>query len=529
MVSVEKSLESLNGAPATVIKVEAAVKQQNSVVKSYEAYAAFGAKMANPWQIKPVFAAYQKTSQASQPRGIDFGGNLYLTKFKARWSIDDLIQQAPELTLNAKAHYGQEGQQKLITLHTKLTRTEQQVQSLRASPEFKRCEQLARQERSLAPICIKVRQQAGSYDQAEVSLHVPQQLTQSHYLRMVERLFQMQFWANYRPIIPRPQVPSGKLDLVFNVERAGNVAHVKVEHAKDAYRLRNVRIPYLIQGVFPISGRVNPLEWLEQKATLNMAPASCRVEPEHITTFDNVTYSYKIPSCEHVLMMDGSRTYPVAVLAQNTTRQEMIVKIIAGKDKIQIGSSSRGTEVLINGQHKTIYPGQKVDHYAQDQRYPSGAGRLVATIRRYNNEDVYYVYVAQHGLKVVTDGKRVEVISPQFLHRRTVGLCGNLDGERIACVKSPGQCAMRPTLAAMSYMLNENGRCSVQSVFPRQFAEYQKELNHCHKDQDVPTPITPIFENSLSGNGVFGFGSGHGHTFGGENWNTAKFGGAGNG
>merc|ERR1712179_652171 len=338
-----------------------------------------------------------------------------------------------------------------------------------------------------------------------------------------------QFWANYRPIIPRPQVPSGKLDLVFNVERAGNVAHVKVEHAKDAYRLRNVRIPYLIQGVFPISGRVNLLEWLEQKATLNMAPASCRVEPGHITTFDNVTYSYKIPSCEHVLMMDGSQTYPVAVLAQNTTRQEMIVKIIAGKDKIQIGSSSRGTEVLINGQHKTIYPGQKVYHYAQDQRYPSGAGRLVATIRRYNNEDVYYVYVAQHGLKVVTDGKRVEVIPPQFLHRRTVGLCGNLDGERFACVKSPGQCVMRPTLAAMSYMLNENGKCSVQSVFPGQFAEYQKELNHCHKDQDVPTPITPIFENSLPGNGVFGFGSGHGHKFGGENWNTAKFGGAGNG
>ena len=86
---------------------------------------------------------------------------------------------------------------------------------------------------------------------------------------------------------------------------------------------------------------------------------------------------------------------------------------------------------------------------------------------------------------------------------------------------------MRPNLAAMSYMLNENARCSVQTVFPGEFAEYKKELDACRKEHDVPTQITPIFEKSLSGNGVWGFESSHGHKFGGENGNMAKFGGAG--
>merc|ERR1712126_500333 len=60
-------------------------------------------------------------------------------------------------------------------------------------------------------------------------------------------------------------------------------------------------------GFFPISARVNVLDWLQQKATLNMAPATCRVEPRHITTFDNVTYSYNIPECEHVF--DDGRNF----------------------------------------------------------------------------------------------------------------------------------------------------------------------------------------------------------------------------
>merc|ERR1712200_214429 len=94
--------------------------------------------------------------------------------------------------------------------------------------------------------------------------------------------------------------------------------------------------------------------------------------------------------------------------------------------------------------------GQKRAFYAQDSSYPSSK-RLVATIRRYTNEQVYHVNVEQYGIKMVTDGKRIELVAPQLLRGRTAGLCGNNDGEISQCVQSPAQCIMKPNLSAMSW------------------------------------------------------------------------------
>ena len=510
MESVAQTLGKLKQAPAAVIKAEVALKSKSSNLDSFEAFALVGGKAVNPWQIKPLVAASVKRAQQPKPISFNLEGNLYLTKFKARWNVEEIIQQTPEVTLNAKAYYGVEGQQERISLHMKSTRTEQLIQSLRASPEFKRCKQLASQEKLLSPLCTKVRQQAGSLDTAELSLTVPQSICDSELIRMVGRLIKARFWAHYRPIIPRPHVTAGKLNMVFNVARTGEVANVRVEHSGDAYEFRKIRIPPMIQGVIPISARVHALDWLIQKATLNMAPATCRIEPGQISTFDNVTYPYTIPECEHVLMMDGSLEYPVAVLAQEQSGQEMIVKIIAGKDQIQIGSKSYGIELLVNNQHVTIRPGQKLEQYAQEPSYPAGK-RLVATVRRYTSEQVYHVSVQQYGLKVVTDGKRVELIASQLFRNRAAGLCGNLDLESMDCVQSPGQCIMRPNLAAMSYMtgrnmINKNAQCTVQTVFRGQYPEYKKELEACVKEEVVPTPITPIFEKAVYGDGASGLG-----------------------
>merc|ERR1712055_229950 len=302
--------------------------------------------------------------------------------------------------------------------------------------------------------------------------------------------------------------------MFLDVERSGDVANIKIEHTGEAYHLRKVRVPCVLQNFFPISARQNILDLVVQKATLDMAPATCRIESGYISTFDNATYSYNIPDCAHVLMMDALKpdrvlniqeSLPLAVLAKKQSGQGMLFKILAGKDQIQIGASSRGIEVLVNGQHKTIYPGQKSEVYAKDPTYPSSR-RLVATIRRYSVDGVYRINVQQYGLKLVTDGKRVEVIAPQLLRSRTVGLCGNLDGETIGCVQSPGQCIMKPTLAAMSYMMNETNRCSVQGQFPGQLTEFQKELNACAKDKSVPTSLSPIFEKAMQEHQAFGRG-----------------------
>merc|ERR1712055_1281554 len=103
--------------------------------------------------------------------------------------------------------------------------------------------------------------------------------------------------------------------------------------------------------------------------------------------------------------------------------------------------------------------------------------------------------VATQLLHVLTDGKSVEVVAPQLLKNRAVGLCGNLNGEEVADIPSPQQCIMKPKLAAMSYMLNKNGNAYPSAGVPQSDrAEFMAQLHQCARERVVPTPIVPVFE-----------------------------------
>merc|ERR1712137_851536 len=98
-------------------------------------------------------------------------------------------------------------------------------------------------------------------------------------------------------------------------------------------------------------------------------------------------------------------------------------------------------------------------------------GKIIAMVQRFE-DNVVSVYVPEQGLKVLSDGSRIEIVAPRLLKSRTVGLCGDMNGEITADLKTPGMCVMRPRLAAITYMLNKSGsesgfeRCSGLSGFP---------------------------------------------------------------
>ena len=48
-----------------------------------------------------------------------------------------------------------------------------------------------------------------------------------------------------------------------------------------------------------------------QHMTRHQIPASCRVEPQYIWTFDNKTYSYELNDCYHLLFKDCAQQIPV--------------------------------------------------------------------------------------------------------------------------------------------------------------------------------------------------------------------------
>ena len=114
MKTVQRTLEMLEGMhqdvgaiePAAVLKVETSLKGQSSVIKSYEVFLATGIMTTNQWKFQPLLAANVKLPEQPVPKAFDLSGSITLTKFMARWNIGQMMQQAPELTLDAKANYG---------------------------------------------------------------------------------------------------------------------------------------------------------------------------------------------------------------------------------------------------------------------------------------------------------------------------------------------------------------------------------------------------------------------------------------
>jgi len=288
-------------------------------------------------------------------------------------------------------------------------------------------------------------------------------------------------------------MPVGKVQLEINFSRTGDVADLKVEHHENAYTLKTLRTPDAIQGVMPLNIRSNIGDWTVQRTTDKYVHASCRIEPQLVSTFDNKTYAYTINDYEHVLLMDGSKTLPIAVLARTVSGEQKEVKILSGETKVEIipgGPSS--LKVKLNGQERAINQGET---FIQKN---SQTGDAIVEIKHFQ-DGVYHVYVATQMLHVLTDGKSVEVVAPQLLKNRAVGLCGDLNGEEVADLPSPQKCIMKPKLAAESYMLPKGGNTYPSAGVPHSDREeLNAEIHECAKEIVVPTPIIPLFERALT-------------------------------
>merc|ERR1719300_1668881 len=104
-------------------------------------------------------------------------------------------------------------------------------------------------------------------------------------------------------------------------------------------------------------------------------------------------------------------------------------------------------------------------------------------------DGVVSAHVPEQGITVLSNGVLVEVVAPMLLKSRSVGLCGDMNGDCSADLKTPGMCVMSPRLAAITYMLNKSGsqsgfeRCSGLSGLPSGLKqEFQRESTRCSRE-----------------------------------------------
>merc|ERR1711910_186295 len=157
-------------------------------------------------------------------------------------------------------------------------------------------------------------------------------------------------------------------------------------------------------------------------------------------------------------------------------------KILAGVAEIlmtPISTTEMKIQLNLNGHQQTVtvLPGEfKVIRHN---------GVQILHIQRYEG-NVYSVHAVQENLMVSFDGKHAQIFGTPLLRGRSCGLCGNLDAEITADLKTPERCIMsRPRFAAYSYMIQE----SCEGIPSQDLALYQQEKTKCVKQEIIPTTL----------------------------------------
>merc|ERR1711915_1123446 len=148
-------------------------------------------------------------------------------------------------------------------------------------------------------------------------------------------------------------------------------------------------------------------------------------------------------------------------------------------------------KVMFNGEQLTL------PEVGQSLIKKNVEGKILLIVTRY--QDAVFVHIPEQMLKIVSNGSSVEVVAPQLLKSRNVGLCGDMNGERSADLMTPDECVMRPRLAALSFMLNKSGaepgfvRCSGLPAALKE--EFVRESTKCPREVIIPTPVSKLYES----------------------------------
>merc|ERR1712029_831086 len=325
-----------------------------------------------------------------------------------------------------------------------------------------------------------------------VTIEAPKAWSRSSILSLLNGVFETILIGN----IETEQVISGTEGTLIVEARADRTSQVvtfgKVITPTRKIVMKNLRLLGYPRFILPATVLRTPIEVAALKLTTNSIPSTCRVEPSLVRTFDNVTVDYKINDCEHVLLLDGSKNIPIAVTTRTVEAEKKIVKILSGITEVLLIPSAGAMKVMVNGKPLSL------PAVGEQLIKKNPEGKILVIIQHFQ-DNVVSVYIPEQGLQVLFNGIMIEVVAPQLLKSRTVGLCGDMDGEKSADLRTPRMCIMRPHLAALSFVLNKSGsapgfeRCSgIPSALK---PEFLREDNKCTREVIVPTPISKLFEH----------------------------------
>jgi len=186
----------------------------------------------------------------------------------------------------------------------------------------------------------------------------------------------------------------------------------------------------------------------------------CKVDSRKVNTFDDVTFKAPLTKCYTVLAKDCSSERPrFAVMMKKQSDNEKKLKMISGKDIIEVETENNKLHVKINGKRES-------DHETLRDYGVEKSEEMV----RINTKDV----------TVRFDGEQVWIKLSPFYKNRQCGLCGHYDDN-----------------TEDEYRMNDNENAKDIKSFHKSYSlqndECRSDLEDTHRREEYE-PITDSYE-----------------------------------
>jgi len=347
-------------------------------------------------------------------------------------------------------------------------------------------------------VCKKARSLAAILDLLEMNVALPKTIVNNNYVRTLLDVVKASLlpYLSVEPSTYNLRTESHEhAKIQMRTDSMGKLVTLVVDANEQKTIAKNLRYS-LPLPMLPIQVRESALVHAIERVTQYGLPTTCAIENNKVRTFDKMVYDYALNNCEHVAFRDCTANPKVMVTLKKTPAQH-IVKAVIDHNKYELelvrGGRGRTTGTLkVNGQ--VMQPMAKVA--GRTSLFEDKSNRVVL-----HEDGVFEIFSLKYGMAVLADHEAVEVKTFQWaLRNLACGLCGDMNDEKTADLKSAGKCVMsQPKLAALSYMV-EDGQCE---GIPAQLKPvYQKEASECKKVEVVPAKVLDLFQHMQHQNKV---------------------------
>merc|ERR1719466_655051 len=501
--NIRSVLNKLESGSALTFNIVASLHgDHEATIKEVETHFTMGHKPANhkaSEKSKTQISASIKTAPGAEPIDLEMEMLSFMDKPRFAWDMQGILQQQLEAGIKIDADFGfRAGKKTTITAKLKAMQSEDQKLFAEQSEITKKCISDMKVGLVSSAACKQARQHAASLDVVEADVKIPSVIRQSNlWVSLVDmaKLYYLPY-LSISKVYSRPE--SDQYILQAKISQLGKKMTLNIENNGEKMEIKDLRIPEMMQGLLPFSTKDNLILNIIQKVTLHGAPSVCSVQGNKVTTFDKLAYDYQLNDCEHVVFKDCSPSSLVEVSAKKAG-QVHYVKVVLANSKYELElprqiRSARSTPsvIKVNGEKKMI----KVESLGLEHEFVELEKNYYGDAYTYltSYKDGVYAIVSQlYGIAVYADGESLEVRTFQHsLRNQACGLCGDLNDEKTAEMKSAGMCIMSsPQLAAYSYMVPDN---TCKGVPTEHLNQFQAETDKCAKKVLVPTKVTEVLQ-----------------------------------